>query len=306
MADTIIKGANFSSTSNYFTQALLYSTASYKNKDLSGVNFGYNKLSGFDLSGQNLTGAGFYSADLSGVNMTDAVVAGADFSSAFSFTRDLLYSTASYKNKDLRGVSFRYNNFSGFDLSGQDLRNTMFLSCSFSGTDFSFADMRTTKYGDYISTPNMNNTIRSDGQIQGLNIASGKTLVIRNFEIGITVVGTMTMAADSRLQFILDGNPWGSTITIASGVNPLLNGDIELLFADGVDINALIGTTYKLFNWNGQLLEGQEFADIITQPGLAWDVSHVYTTGEITLVPEPASAMLMMLGAAWMAARRKR
>ena len=63
------------------TKEQLYSTASYKNKDLRGVNFGGINLSGWDFSGQNLVGASlglngqaynlnFTNADLRGTDLT--------------------------------------------------------------------------------------------------------------------------------------------------------------------------------------------------------------------------------------------
>ena len=76
--DAIIEGANLSGTTlKGFTQEQLYSTASYQNKDLSGVYFGTAKLNGWDFSEQDLTGATFGNVKLQGTDFTAADLRGA-------------------------------------------------------------------------------------------------------------------------------------------------------------------------------------------------------------------------------------
>lgn len=376
-----------STTSSGFTQAQLYSTANYQNKDLSGIDLRENNLSGWNFSQQNLTNAkiigstlinsdfseavmvsgsfsnstfnesnmsnadmsfasfsstyftdvdlrganlthgGFNSAkfigaDLTGAdltnaslsssslldtNMTDSIVKGANFGSTVKrgFTNEQLYSTASYQEKDLNGIQLYWNDLSGWNFSKQYLVNSNFNGSTISGGDFSFADLRNAVGWTPEASTLTRNTIRPDGQILSLNLASNETLVIRNFDMDISVKENMSLADSSILQFALDGNPWNSTMTIDAGIIPILDGSIELLFAEDVDYNALIGTTYDLFNWNGSLLPGQEFGSIITLPGLAWDTSNLYTTGEVTLIPEPTTLSLLALGA-FLAGRRRR
>ncbi len=55
------------------TEGLLYSTASYKEKNLKGIEFGgEDDLSGWDFSGQNLTNAALSSSTLTNANLTGA------------------------------------------------------------------------------------------------------------------------------------------------------------------------------------------------------------------------------------------
>src|SRR5262249_59934434 len=121
-----VRGASFSYTaSNGFTLVQLYSTASYRAMDLSGINLSLNNLAAANFTGQNLSNASFnsatltgadfrqanltkalvYGATLTGADFTDAEVRGAnftkDYSQATGITLAQLYSTASYKVKDL-------------------------------------------------------------------------------------------------------------------------------------------------------------------------------------------------------------
>jgi uncharacterized protein YjbI with pentapeptide repeats len=91
-----------------FTKEQLYSTASYKLKDLTGVQFGHSSsyidFSDGNFANQSLTGASFF-ADFSNANFSDAIIRNAGLFGS-TFTKEQLYSTASYKNKDLTGISF--------------------------------------------------------------------------------------------------------------------------------------------------------------------------------------------------------
>ena len=120
-----------------FTRNQLYSTASYKNKDLSGLKLEYYKFNNnLDLSGQNLNGASFRNCTLGMVDFTDAWINNVNFYSAKSFSGEKLYSTASYKNKDLSGIDFRFVDVKNWDFSGQNLSGVNFYSGDFTGADF--------------------------------------------------------------------------------------------------------------------------------------------------------------------------
>jgi hypothetical protein len=146
-----------------------------------------------------------------------------------------------------------------------------------------------------------------DGTINGLNLAAGETLTIRNYvgNIPVTVLGQATFDPAATLQIVLDGKPWGSTISFTSGIPMTLAGELDLELAPGLNLASLIGDTFKLFNWTGVSPTGQ--FEIETDPGLAWDTSHLYTTGVVTLeaVPEPSTfalfgmAALSLLTYAW-------
>ncbi len=87
--------------------AQLYSTASYKVKELQGIHLTHNDLTGWDFAGHNLANAAFDYSTLTDVDFANANVAGASFSGAHGFTKEQLYSTASYSARALDGWGLR-------------------------------------------------------------------------------------------------------------------------------------------------------------------------------------------------------
>jgi uncharacterized protein YjbI with pentapeptide repeats len=120
-----------------FTSAQLYSTASYQNHDLTGIQLGGDNLnlSGWNFAGQNLTSAGFEYATLTGAKLTganltatyfnhsilsDADLTGATFTSS-SFDEATLSNT-NLSNTNLTGVSFYLAKLTGANLTGANIR----------------------------------------------------------------------------------------------------------------------------------------------------------------------------------------
>ena len=89
----------------------------------------HNDLSGWDFSGQNLTNADLCSSTLTNADLSGATVTGADFGDTTSrgFTKEQLYSTASYQAKNLQGIGLGDNDLSGWDFSGQNLSNAFWI-----------------------------------------------------------------------------------------------------------------------------------------------------------------------------------
>ena len=116
-------------TDSGFTADQLYSTASYLMKELPGVKLWENDLVGWNFAGQNLRGANFRSS-----NLTDADLFGADIGgsiltnvTSFGFTEEQLYTTQSYRNRDLRGVNLSENSVIRWDFRDQDLEGANFF-----------------------------------------------------------------------------------------------------------------------------------------------------------------------------------
>jgi hypothetical protein len=106
----------------------------------------------------------------------------------------------------------------------------------------------------------------------------------------------MIMASGSMLQMAFSDQTWGSTISFANMVSmPALGGTLEFTFEEGIDPELMGITTFKLFNWPIGMTAEDRFASIDTG-GLNWDISHLYDTGEVTLLPEPTALSLLALG----------
>ena len=317
LTDAVVAGAYFDMYYSYgsvITKEQLYATASYKAKDLAGIGLSRNDLTGWNLAGQNLTGAGFYGAWLAGADLSNANLTGAYFEYATLTGADL--SNATLTSADLSyakvtGVNLASANLAGTNLTGADLRNAKLTSANLTLANLTGADLRGA-VGASLAGATLHNTIRPDGQIQGLALGSDETLCVRNSTVAITVSETMTFDAYSTLRLELEPN-WTSTINLAEGVTPQLGGMLYLGLAEGVDPGAMLGQTFDLFNWNGLLAGDNHFFDIFSDlgPNYVWDTSDLYNGGTVTLrtIPEPGTVFMIAsaaMGFAGIAVRRMR
>ncbi|MCF7849387.1 MAG: pentapeptide repeat-containing protein [Kiritimatiellales bacterium] len=132
---TTLTNANLSGAN--LTGARFYSSrmpgANLHAADLTGATFNGVRLMNGNLESADLSHASFYDVTLTNANMTNATVFGTDFSGAvqYGFTSNQLYSTASYKAKNLGSIGFLGNNVSGWDFAGHNLE----------GANFAIADM---------------------------------------------------------------------------------------------------------------------------------------------------------------------
>ena len=98
------------------------------------------------------------------------------------------------------------------------------------------------------------------------------------------------------------GGRLGFDDLLRAGIPVTLGGTLELTFADDVNLASQLGRTFDLFDWTGVNPTG---AFAVSSP-YAWDLSNLYTTGEVTLtaIPEPATLVLLMFAAiGWRALR---
>ncbi|MEX2139381.1 MAG: pentapeptide repeat-containing protein, partial [Pirellulales bacterium] len=267
---TII-GADFNETR--LTQSQLYSTASYRQKNLRGVKLPGNGGTGWELSGQDLTGASFFVeggiccefAILTNTNLSGAIVNGADFSLSDDFSKEQLYSTASYQRKDLADIVLSGNDLSGWNFAGQNLARAVFLnadlfhsnlshanltSASFTtdsdvnqsrlvNADLSFADLRLATYNS-LDGALVRNAILREGTIDGLNLAAGERLVAHaGVPLAVKLTGDVSIAPTAT--FDLTDN---AAIINYSGASPVATVRQQILAGRG---GSGLGKT-----WNGQ------------------------------------------------------
>jgi hypothetical protein len=204
------------------------------------------------------------------------------------------------------------------DFSHAKLFNADFRGASLTDAILIAADARGASFGiiqpcRYICAPIgtglaravTSNLIFPNGQVNGLDLDVGSRLVVRDYDgdpnfgnplpaIPITVDQHLTMGPGGTLRMVLESDAWNSTISFAAGIPVTLGGTLELAFAAEVNLASQIGRTFDLFDWTGVNPTGT-FS--ISSP-YTWDLSKLYTTGEVTLtaVPEPAIFVLYWLG----------
>ena len=158
----------------------------------------------------------------------------------------------------------------------------------------------------------LTNLIDFNGHINHLDLTAGKKITIWNYlgdpdrtdffrnptpisPIPIHMENSVQMDASGILQIMFDADHWDSTISFDAGMAVPLAGTLDLEFADGIDVNAQIGRTFDLFDWTGVTPTGVFTVDTPYQ----WDLSQLYTTGDVTLlaVPEPNSLGLFLIAA---------
>ena len=130
------------------SEAQLRSTKSYQDRTLTGIDFRGWRVDDWDFSNQDLTGSSFESGIVVGSDFTDAIIRDVTFSADFSIgllntlEKEQLYSTASYKQQDLRGLTLGFfRDMSDWDLSSQDLSGTSFWDSNLAGVNLANAKL---------------------------------------------------------------------------------------------------------------------------------------------------------------------
>jgi hypothetical protein len=264
---------------------------------LSGADLSSADLAGANFTGAYLTGAEFAGADVRGARFGIVCGPGAEICIGTGITLAQLYSTASYQAHDLRGIGLNSQALAGGNFAGQNFANADFAG-ALSYANLTAVDARgAILYGPSVDlAPNL---IRPDGHINGLDLDVGALLVVRDYDgnptkagqpVPITVDQRLSMGPGGTLRMVFEADAWDSTISFAPGIAVTLGGTLELTFADDVNLASQVGRTLDLFDWTGVTPTGA-FAVSSTY---AWDLSNLYTTGEVTLaaIPEPRALRL--------------
>ncbi len=266
--------------------------------NLSNAGLSYSTLTNANLTGANLSNANLYYGTLTNANLTGANLSNANLNNA-----NLSYGTLI--NANLSNATLAYVNLTNANLINADLAFGILTDANLTGVDLRGAQRFS---GSAAITTN---TILPDGTIHGLTLIWTNSLIVRNYSgtasIPIHIQQGMTLTQPASLVLEFDGNPWGSTISFDSGIPVTLGGNLELDVASGVDPSSLIGDTFQVFDWTGVNPSGQ-FASITNDlpSGYSWDPSQLYTTGDVTLVPEPSTFVLLGAGVIGLVAYRLR
>jgi T5SS/PEP-CTERM-associated repeat protein len=150
-------------------------------------------------------------------------------------------------------------------------------------------------------------TIRGRGDISGAITNNAGGIVAPGASPGILTVDAITFATGSTLQIELGGTARGTEYDVlaASGTVALQSGSalaVTLInsyvpqWRDEFDILDFAGLSGEFGTRSLPALGGN----------LEWDISGLYTTGTITVVPEPATLALVLVGVAGTLLRRRR
>jgi hypothetical protein len=155
----------------------------------------------------------------------------------------------------------------------------------------------------------MRNTIHPSGMILGLGLDGSDELIIRDDDgvfnpasttgpnrrqpIPVTVNDYFSMSDAGVLRLDFESDPWDSVISFQAGIPVALGGTLKLQFTDDTNVHTQVGRTLRIFNWAGVSPSGT----LRVESPYVWDLSRLYTSGEVTLqaIPEPTTAMLLLL-----------
>ena len=307
LSNAQIEGVGFylvgENASEYFRDIQLPSTKSFKERSLRGVGFGSNDLTGTDLSSFDLTNASF-SGDLTGVDFTDAEIVGARFwgHRPGSLSAAQLYSTASYKRRDLAGIDLNEMRLVDWDFTDQDLARGDFEESTFIDSDFSDAFLVDSDFEDtdlirtsfdradlrnaddaWHAEQMGSNLIGRNGMITGLILGPEETFIVRDYPKPITIEQAWHMDPAAEMEFRIRSQDWGSTIAVPSDVTPQLDGTLRLILDEKANLSQLLGLKFDLFDWAVAPAEGNQFNTVEADANLIWDLRDLYVDGTVSL-----------------------
>ncbi len=266
-----VSGQDFSGTSHR-NSSWVGTTAVGTTFSVRGYSTDYTDA---DFTRATLTDASFEWANLTNAIFEDAIITGVNFGGTIptgyeSMGTQILYSTASYKNKDLTGVSFRDCSLSGFNFAGQNLTNANFIdtytssnidfnranltNATFAGasiqySDFTGANLSNAVFYDYSSGGgssfrdcDFTNSDFRGAIVDGSGVLSDSTCIYKNTILsdGTTTNFSMTSSADNLtiLEYV-PATIGGAMISAKFTENASLSGDSTLTLEKGAQVEVV-------------------------------------------------------------------
>jgi hypothetical protein len=153
-----------------------------------------------------------------------------------------------------------------------------------------------------LTTVNTGGTLRGTGTTGSVTVASGG-----NFAPGVggieslNVDGTLTLSEGSVSNFEINRTGGISDMAIASAL---------LAFGGTLNVSNIgdplvLNDTFNLFDWGSTSGAFSAVNLPALDPGLSWDQSALYTSGALTVIPEPNVAALIGFGMLTLLRRRR-
>ena len=153
--------------------------------------------------------------------------------------------------------------------------------------------------GSTSATVDSGGTIGGNGSLTGTLTVNGT--VSPGLSVGELTSGNLALGVNGVYVAELDGNGVNDRLTALGSMT--IDGMIQVF----LNYTASGGDTFDIADFAS--FSGAptfDFSNAPLEPGLAWDVSGFSTNGVISVVPEPQSAILGLLGAAGILSRRRR
>ena len=278
LTGALVTRADFwETTSRGFTKKQLYSTASYQAKDLQRINLANNDLTSWDFSSQNLTDAMFGDCSAAlcfGSNLTNANLSGATLSDVF-----------------LEGADLTNANLQGAKIQGANLAWAILTDADLTGADLFGSDLRDADGFSPAASSRTQNAILPEREILGLRLLPGQQLAVSRPLGPNTIVVTEEFATEDGAtlevgldRFCLIGCEMRcSHFTLPVGTMVQLGGTLRIARTSPTGRLNGFDPVIDLFDWPSALSSDNTFSSIELPAG-SWDISQLYTSGEIILV----------------------
>lgn len=271
LAGAIIIGANFrEATSHGLTKEQLYTTASFTSRNLRGTVLRNNDLTGWNFAGQNLTDANFEDSVLFDANFTDATIAGADFedTGAIGFTKDMLYSTASYRAKLLMGINLEDNQMDGWDFSNQNLADADLRQAVLTGANLSNSILRNAN----LQETQLENANLRDAVVSGTDFRGVQGLTQEQLYSTLSYKLQDLTAIQLRNNDLTGWNFAGQNLTDANFEDAIVaNIDLTGAIITGVDFEDTELTATQLYSTNSYQVKDLSYVNLEDNVMIGWN-----------------------------------
>jgi hypothetical protein len=140
---------------------------------------------------------------------------------------------------------------------------------------------------------NSGGTLGGTGSLASVTVYAGGNLAPGEPLGALQVSGNLILSAGATMDYLLDTPGSGDDEVDVTGL-ATLNGALNVSLASGFTPSA--GQSFDLIRGTTT----GSFSQITLPPlnnGLSWNTSNLYTTGTISVVPEPSTLVLLVFGA---------